>query len=1167
MVQLNRGKRLVQGVQSSNIQVNVPSFDALENPIKVMGEIVTSNEKNAKLEYDRQVDTKKQQMKILQDEIASTQKATDELEADWIKQTEQKNDNALTASIIAIESQAYELSLKHHSDPALFSTEFNSYYNKLIETAKTSDWYDQTRALKLADRHSSILRQHHATINKNYLNKLNSDTWDGIEAVRNHSIINVQQLIANIENPSDLALYFTESNKVMQFLTDRIGSYETNVMGNSQNKKSHVDLQNVIAEYVYERDEAFLTHFLTNFVMKDVTPENTQIAQLLLDYYEQGRIPEKGDELDQMMLGFRSDPNYEEQWDVNSMEGLIEILQENTERYSGEILFSPQQREDIINSAQAAIERKVTEWNENQIKINLEKQSEINKGIEQANKELTNLSSTVYSTKDLRKIFQVYDKENNTWSADMEAVNDYELKQQEKQNFINIITERIQDTISDTEFLKKVQAIDFKQLGLEGKDPINLLNEYSVKLAFGDVELNVVSLTKDVFNEDVMRGNIDLMNGLNVMKQTSHMPIEFNQYFESAKKFDMKDEINQKHLVGMAIIKNYAFGTSTPNGMDSDISEALNEVYTAYDKGMGNFGQASAQWTLRLHPDHKTVSDNLKNWDTWYTSNQMETWTGGNISGYNHMESRVTDLFDKAVSREKWDDLLPWIALIDSMAWSGEWGGERDFDNMVKNKDTVGMVDWFRSAFGGADYTAQNLSLTASVVNMMEGYVDQNIHRFLHEENMKPSDFENALESVMQDGIRHMSNNPNVSFSNILYVPNSPNGTVVTDQDPKRLIMNGAYSESIIMQNANAFIGKTILKEFENNPNEASMMWFGVPSNSLDVNDWDDFKRSYMSLHENKKIKLKPVSNTLDTENPSWNIMIDPDGDGLWRVATKDGIPLEWFPNAQFTNSSKGFTYDETIEKWADLIIQNEGNISMSDIAEGWSDVYDFKDFGKDVSKGTAHWSDAFRIDMSDLANASDEDKQTFRTLLKKAISEDKNIFKNLLAGSKWFDESNIDTITEFQTLLTNGFDDFQKEIQKTMDFSFAKEQEVVLFNHNMRFYPDKFKNAESEEDMINISNQHNAEMTDLYNETFSIDNIGVIIPPNYAFVIKDIMASTDDWEKFVGEGSAFYSEVKNQNFRFAKNKLNRMKMYFTEIDKSDQFNSWLNLWNISYNK
>ena len=41
MVQLNRGRRLVQGVQSSNIQVNVPSFNALENPINVLGEVIT----------------------------------------------------------------------------------------------------------------------------------------------------------------------------------------------------------------------------------------------------------------------------------------------------------------------------------------------------------------------------------------------------------------------------------------------------------------------------------------------------------------------------------------------------------------------------------------------------------------------------------------------------------------------------------------------------------------------------------------------------------------------------------------------------------------------------------------------------------------------------------------------------------------------------------------------------------------------------------------------------------------------------------------------------------------------------------------------------------------------------------------------------------------------
>jgi hypothetical protein len=135
------------------------------------------------------------------------------------------------------------------------------------------------------------------------------------------------------------------------------------------------------------------------------------------------------------------------------------------------------------------------------------------------------------------------------------------------------------------------------------------------------------------------------------------------------------------------------------------------------------------------------------------------------------------------------------------------------------------------------------------------------------------------------------------------------------------------------------------------------------------------------------------------------------------------------------------------------------------------------------------------------------------------------------------------------------------------MNFDFASKEEVALMQHNMKFYPDKFTNTENEEDMINVSNQHNATMNDVYNDTFSIDNIGTIIPPNYSFVIKDIIASTDNWKELIGEGTAFYSELKNGNFRFAKNKLQRLSFYFNQIDRQDQFNSWLNFWNVSYNK
>ena len=40
--------------------------------------------------------------------------------------------------------------------------------------------------------------------------------------------------------------------------------------------------------------------------------------------------------------------------------------------------------------------------------------------------------------------------------------------------------------------------------------------------------------------------------------------------------------------------------------------------------------------------------------------------------------------------------------------------------------------------------------------------------------------------------------------------------------------------------------------------------------------------------------------------------------------------------------------------------------------------------------------------------------------------------------------------------------------------------------------------------------------------------------------------------------------ELKNQNFRFAKNKLMRLSYYFNELDRSAQHNAWLNIWNIS---
>ena len=113
MVQLNRGRRLVQGVQSSNIQVNVPSFNALENPINVLGEVITTNDRQAQLSYERELQTKKDQLSLLEADIKEINKASETLEAEWVAQEELRKDNALTGHVIALNELSHNLSLQY----------------------------------------------------------------------------------------------------------------------------------------------------------------------------------------------------------------------------------------------------------------------------------------------------------------------------------------------------------------------------------------------------------------------------------------------------------------------------------------------------------------------------------------------------------------------------------------------------------------------------------------------------------------------------------------------------------------------------------------------------------------------------------------------------------------------------------------------------------------------------------------------------------------------------------------------------------------------------------------------------------------------------------------------------------------------------------------------
>ena len=106
MVKLNSGKRFIQGVQSSNIQVNVPTFNALENPINVLSEIITSDDRQAQLSYERELQTKKDQIKLIEGDINANQKAAEALETEWLAQEETRKDNALTNGVINLNTFA-----------------------------------------------------------------------------------------------------------------------------------------------------------------------------------------------------------------------------------------------------------------------------------------------------------------------------------------------------------------------------------------------------------------------------------------------------------------------------------------------------------------------------------------------------------------------------------------------------------------------------------------------------------------------------------------------------------------------------------------------------------------------------------------------------------------------------------------------------------------------------------------------------------------------------------------------------------------------------------------------------------------------------------------------------------------------------------------------------
>jgi len=1119
---ISRGKYLTQAPSPNNIRVNVPKFTAFDSAINVMSEINKSNETKDLVDYQRALDvetTKQSELKTKNDLLAKEQTS-------YNKQINQIHENSFTSAIILLEDKVFDLETKYPSDPSQILLELEEFKKGLYES-ENIDWLnDKQRYLKFEQKYANVRNSSLRTANKNYLTKLEQNTWDGINLLNEHLQKRTFTNIANIDGYDDLATFTLSSLDDFSLLNDRIGNYVFSLGSNSD--KTELDLLNIKQDYIFNRDKNFISHVLTNLVMQEGNPKSIDLANILKDAWVQNKLPEKSTELDLLLKA-----NGISKQDKND---LFQIMSDNT---AGDDL-NVDLTEKVIEHVDNAIKLKENEWIQNNKLLNGKIITESKYLEEQANKGLNNVNTPLLKREELEEIFVTIDDNNNIVS-NIEAIEEFEIKQESKIQLSILLNDALANNLSLDEISSRLGTINFKDLGYENEDVFYVLKDQLVKQGFGGASPE--ELFENVMNQGVYQPDNQMELAILVMKQTNFIPKELSNYLEGAKDFKFEDEGSMKYLVGLAHVKNKAFGKTIPMNMTEEQSEALDEVYNTY-KATGNYAEASKAWKLNTSSKDKILRENISDFKSWYygSASMDGKFFKDKVNGYHHMENEITDHFNELLEKNDFTSLEKYTGLFSSVLFGTEYKDE----SLMETKGTFQLLTTWRKwlTFGlwnkGAYKT--NATVSASVKDWMENYVNDNIYKYLEGENLKNSDHLRAYKKVFNDGLAEMKNT-NFSFSRLLHNGSSEGNMVLTENNPQKIIGNGMLSENIIAQNVNAFIALKMFKETD--INTATQMIFNRPANKVTEKEWADWKRDYMSLAANGKIRIKPVRENQDINNPSWNIFIDNDDDGLYTLVTHNGEPLEWFGNSQFTDSTIGYSKNETVDKWVDMVLSGQSKIRLG------GEEFEIK-LPKIVEQI-----------VKNAEGLTTKDKTQLKNIIRsELLDQDSSVFRSIFA-----DKSTIDTITEIQSILTSSFDDFSTQVQETLDFNFDNNQEAMVLNHKVK-YDKTLVNIKTEEEKFQLAKNKLEKTTNDYKKIYGTYESGFIIPPNYKFVITDIMESfPNNWKELVGTESSFYKDMMNRDFRFAQNKIIRMRPIFEESNQLARYNDLLNLWNLSTNK
>jgi len=1161
---LSRGKKMTQTPSGSNIRVNVPDYAGILNaPINAVAEKVQIDERRDQLNFQREGINFQRQEAIKNAEITSLNNQKKEIikadkeqqklfekqlkEAQDLKEAEAKakadrieaaNEVAFLKHSTAMTNFAWELEQKHPNNPDAIVSQMEEYYNKITTNKENAVWLkDEKRFYKFFEKYSQLYRGAVGEATKKFDSFQEDQHWGSLTNYAEKLITNTEISIARIETEADIPQYLEQITQDINTLQNHMNSYDAKW----GYKMAHTreEINQLMYNLISARDTKFISHIIDRFVLGDAPNQNNvDMAKALLEHIKQDKLP----------TAFEGDPRVPP--DTYNMKSIYEVLSmisdyTNSSKKGTIDQYTPDDRNDIIDNISSSIDNAEKDYKDRLRKENINNLTTLEETTDRllssnSDEWVGNINSKVIPDNQLDKLF-VRMTDEGFFVPDKVKIKEVKNIQSAKLAMRDLVDSVVSgEVISTGDIEETMSGIDMDKLELE-QGNVNEVYKLAVEEAFGGEAFDPINLFQNIMQNGKYIPDENMNNGIAMMKKLNYWHPSLTRTLKNFETSEFENIKDAEFLVAFSMVKNKVLGTNDAIGLPENYATALDRVRETYFASK-DYSQAALEWKNFINPAYSDVKAIDEGIDTWWKS--KGEFSG--LTGENQSLMDFQSMFNKANDRQNMSHIRYWTSLF---TW-GSWD-EGLLDNIIANKHNNNMlVDVFNfiSPYNITNEHDVNFVVMDSATKWMQNYVKNNMGQYLFgNKNPSEMDYQKAYESAFREGIKDMTHNNRFKFSSILYHPSSPNGFVLTENAPEQMIMNGmlASDPNRILVNAGAFVGKLMFDETDQN--QLAFSVFGNTADYQSIEEKNALFRDFMAMPQEGRLKLLPVQDTKDLDNPAYHIMLDVDGDGDFIALTQNGKAVEWFPNTQYTDSPDGFTHDQMAQKWATDLIDGKTGIGS----------YNLESIATSAGIDIKNLSGEDRVDMIKILTRMIQTDDTFRGIFGSLLFSNDDVS----GGDK-----NIDRITEFHSKLVGEFDDYRKTVHEQSNIVFDNDEDGFIFNHKSKYNQNLFE-MENNPSKVQAQQEDTAIATETYNEIYGMEKSNITVPPLYRFVITDIIEATPNWKVLVGEGTRFHDAVMNEKYLDALDELKTFKSFMQQEGQLQRFNDLLQHWGTAFNR